>query len=171
MNKRDILQKALEDLVVMAMKSGFDVDFRDIPENTVVGLFHQKDKRITVDIGPKAGLEDILFITAHEVRHMQHYQEGIYRDYYRDEHEDSIDWFNKTDKLPISYVPPNPCVGIRAEADCNKWAKAFMKSRGITYEPEKYKIRNVMGYAAWIRYQALKRERDQKAPRNKGAAC
>jgi hypothetical protein len=171
MNKRDRFEKALEDLVVMAIDSDFYIDFNEVKNTTVDGSFGQRSKKIEVNIGPSAPTEDILFVTAHEVRHMQHYKLGIYKDYYREDHEHNLNRFSKTDILPIGYVPPKPCVAIRAESDCNKWAKAFMKQRGFDYEPTKYRIRNVMGYAAWIRYQTIKRQRNQKAPSSKGAAC
>ena len=171
MNKRDRFERAMEDLVVMATKSGFDTQFNIHSGKTAAGLFHQNQKIIEISFGITAPNELILFVTAHEIRHMQHYQLGLYKDYYREEHEDQIGHFNNTDDLRAGYLPPKPCVAIRAESDCNKWAVRFMKDRGFHYDPAGYAICDVMGYGAFIRYQTIKRERSKAAPCDQGAAC
>lgn len=167
-------EKALEDLTVEVLYSGWEIDWVDGPKNQAEGLFSSHDKKIImmVDNSLQVGLiEPILFVMAHEVRHLQHYKSGIFKDYYREEHETSLDLFSETGNLPIGYVPPMPWVGIRAESDCNRWAVSFMKERGFHYEPKNYAICDVMGYDAFLHYRrANSCQRGKKAPCNQRAS-
>lgn len=153
-----------------ALDYGFEVSYVFGKDDNVSGHYDYHNSEIEVCIGVRAPIKRILFILAHEVRHIIQHHNGLYKDYYRDEHGDCLNEFHAKDALPIGYIPPNPAISIRAEYDCHNWAINFLRERGINYERPKYRIRDVMGYAAWIRYRTVRRQRAKKASSRKGAA-
>ena len=160
----------VRELEQVALEHGFGVSYVFGKEDNVSGHYDQLNGEIEVLIGARAPIKGILFVLAHEVRHIIQHHNGLYKDYYRSEHGDCLNEFHAKDTLPKGYIPPNPAVGIRAEYDCHNWAINFLRERGVSYERPKYHIRDVMGYPAWIRYMSIRRERSKRAPSNKGAA-
>ena len=88
--------------------------------NWSLGSHDMKKRKLTVQlcdpIGTPFEIEDVIFILAHEVRHEQHVDEGIYRAYYR--MKKSCTWQ----------------MGLAAERDCDKFATEFCKKNNtISY--------------------------------------
>jgi hypothetical protein len=158
-------EKAKKEMQVIAKQYGFRIVIRRQaepvinPEDSIYekpsirGYYSVSRKEATVVVPWNAGRRPrhLISIMAHEVRHAMHHALGLYRDYYRAEHKVALTIFNKTRQVPTWYTPPNLGVGMRAELDCDDWARKFLKKHGIRDKKitsVRYNLMMVMGYFA-----------------------
>src|SRR5690554_1533697 len=123
------LASAKKELHKIARSYGFKVVYGRSNLMEGSGYFDQHAKIIKVYIGKHKFFSRRLALhtLAHEVRHLIHQQEGLYRDYYRPEHQYAITTVYKRGRVPKWYNPPNIGVAVRAERDCDSWAFKFLE--------------------------------------------
>lgn len=94
-------------------KHGYRISLPDkLRGSWAFGYFNEEEKVVTVFMRSPDGRfrshADIAFILAHELRHIQHFEQGLYREYYIEREE---------------RVPELMLVAIRAERDCDRYAR------------------------------------------------
>lgn len=78
------------------------------------------------DGGPSS-LSTILFVLAHEIRHMQHIRDGLYAEYY----ETPPTKEKKSVRLVQARRGQLLLVGLAAERDCDQFARNWLKSNKL----------------------------------------
>lgn len=109
----------------------------------------------------------IVAVLAHEIRHAQHDNLGLYKEYYQKELYD-------TEKFAVLVLQnkkklPSAKVAMAAEDDCNLFARNFMKSHGFplkrkTYKDfyEPYPYHDTLAFYAKFIYEEKKKELKNK---------
>lgn len=127
----------------------------------VSGTYSAKTKRINLRIRGNCAYLEILATLAHEVRHAQHHQEGLFPEYY-DPQLESKEYLSQIKQGLI--IPPSVEIGLVAENDCNSFAREYLKTQGhplnsqtkwsnFFYEPYPkyevltYRLRQLMPYS------------------------
>lgn len=86
---------------------------------------------------------DVAFILAHELRHVQHIKQGIYKSYYLRE--------------DMYASPEMVAIGVRAEKDCDRYARKRLREANIysTLMNRTYSKHKVAGYLPYRVRKAL----------------
>lgn len=118
------------------------------------GNFDELNKRIIVRKYRNTFMIGVLFVLAHEIGHLLHHIEGKYPRYYSEYWRKEIGTFYKTHQIPEKLDVSCFLQGIRAERDCDKWARKFLKDRGFTWNAftDLYPVDNVMGHSLYQLY-------------------
>lgn len=109
---------AVSSLVEYALLRKYWVSFtNDIPDRDITGLFHQEDQYITIYLrnisGDFLNVANVVYTLAHEIRHIQHVEFGLYRSYYKTDGE---------------YRPECFLTALAAERDCDRFAAKWLAS-------------------------------------------
>ena len=127
LKENPILVSLLED----ANKANFQVSFpvrcsEEGEERLVLGYFNRKDREIKVfrthkrhnaDLMPSS-IPDIIFVLAHELRHIQHVQQGLFDTYYE---------FKITLENMGHYLE----TGLAAERDCDDYGRKVLRANDL----------------------------------------
>lgn len=118
--------------------------FHDGPNWGIEGGFYEYERKIKVKSTGKNGRAQILFVLAHEVRHMLHVKQNLYKSYYGLNHH-LMHLAIKGQKVQWRW--PNCGVAIRAERDCDRWALEFLAARGIVpHQKTQYRFESTSAY-------------------------
>lgn len=143
--------KLLKHLKFMAKEYGWKVRFVEQlnPHGARPVYGEARSWLKTLYVAKKAGGKDVsignqLFVLAHEIRHMIHVEKKLYKSYY----------FDRSER---AYEPCIVAVGMRAELDCDKWARNMIKAFGVkgTLSHRRYSKWKVSGYSGYQMYKTL----------------
>lgn len=111
----------------------------DSDEKQVIIVRTHKDRKLTVG--------DMAFVLAHELRHAQHFELGLYKNYY---HRESI--------MRYKDLPSFVGVGYRAELDCDQYAREYLRKFGgkSRFSHRKYPKRKVAMYVTYKRFLSFR---------------
>lgn len=92
--------------------------------------FDNEKKRIYVTIRDEKGRfrsrADFIFLLAHETRHLQHWMQGLYKNYYQNNPQ-LIKYFGPGKRHKMRLIQAcSILVAVRAERDCDKFARDFL---------------------------------------------
>jgi len=163
--KQPTMKQVIRELRAIARQHGFEVRtytydrlksdnyLRPFSPRSPSGYFKQRDKRIVVQRYRNTFLKSVMYVLAHEIRHLLHVVEGKYPRYYSAYWEYEILKHHIMLKIPEKLDVNCFLQGIRAERDCNAWATKFLAERGYTYHAQKlYPPSMVMGYDLYFGY-------------------
>ena len=92
---------------------------------------------ITVYQYGRAGRLRKLHTALHELRHAIHYKKGSYPNYYQHLPKWHL-YFENGGKKPLTTPKPSMAVAVKAEQNCNDYARKILKKWGYDFPYEKY---------------------------------
>ena len=137
MLKNPLVRQMVKEIKDSGYKFSFCPSWKDIGICEALGSFDSFNKevlctRYSTD-GKLRTLGEVVFILAHEIRHIQHKELNLYKKYYASELPGSLDEARRIVET-----------GIKAERDCDRYAKFRIKDFGVytslvhrTYSPKK----------------------------------
>lgn len=142
MSRNVLANKKLSPLLDVFKKEGFKVvlvpNSNKIGKKSARGAFFKKGKEVLVvkrdHLNKTMTLGDVAFVLAHELRHLQHYKNGWYEEYYKE---------RKIGDKPCDFE-----TAYSAELDCDRYAKEYIKGLGLKsrFSHRTYPKSNVYGY-------------------------
>lgn len=128
------------ELVALAKKYGTKVTIRSYPikypdSYGVSGTHSSLHRRIAIKVVGKQSYLSILATLAHEVRHAEHRHKGMFSNYYQEKYEQPDFIKNLGSKAEDEL--PSIAISLRAENDCNRFARRWLHHKGFPLDPTK----------------------------------
>jgi len=109
----------------------YDMYGTGVPNFGIVDGYYTKNKMYVKYFG-NACRRHILHAVFHELRHAIQDQEGLFADFYNENHVKALDFiYGKRKSLPKNYKLPLLSVATRAERDCDSFGNLCLKKNGI----------------------------------------
>lgn len=123
----------------------------------VAGEFCSDSKKIKITITGRPGRAKILATLFHEMRHLDHYVLGLYKDYYNITYASTLELYDNRDPfVPKGFKLPSLSIATRAERDCNNTAIKRLAKIGIRIELSKYRSDQTLAYEIISRVNHLR---------------
>ena len=158
--KRVVYLKLLNQLRDEARALGVKVFLYKRPynkKNRTSGRFTANRKTIQVFTYGRQNYLSILSVLAHEVRHAQHVNLGLYKDYYNYREYDNKEFRILLIKNPMKIKLPSLRLGLAAEHNCNDFAMKWLSDHGVDTSLSaetfflylKYPVENLSSYSLY----------------------
>ncbi len=159
------MKQVVRELRSMAREHGFEVRvytydkleddsyLRSFSPRYPSGDFEQYKNRIVIRKYRNTFYHSTMCVLAHEISHLLHVVNGKFPRYYSKYWEYEVSKYYITYKVPDKLDISPFLQGVRAERDCDEWAKEFLAERGYEYKkPRLYPATSVMGYQLYSSY-------------------